>query len=196
MGVAALSKLISGPALITIVAYPFDQMNADCVLKQRLACTFFLLMLTGLLGACNASRGFIDGATSSGGVVLWIDEPLTQPTSRVTSPVTTLALSPSDRRWLALAIENTCGQPWSSQGRYPIRVSYAWFNDGKALPIEGHRTPLPVVVWPRETISLPVLIEAPPDRGRFVLRVSLVQEAITWFYRVGGGSLDIPTIVN
>jgi cephalosporin hydroxylase len=75
-------------------------------------------------------------------------------------------------------------------------VSYIWVKDGRPLPIEGDRTPLPHAVQPSETIALDASVLAPVDPGKYTLRVTLVQEGVTWFYHVGASTLDLPATIS
>ena len=62
-----------------------------------------------------------------------------------------------------------------------LNVSYKWLLDGKMLPIEGERTPLPKPISPKTSQEMTVHVVAPGQAGKYELRVTLVQEGVTWF---------------
>jgi hypothetical protein len=64
------------------------------------------------------------------------------------------------------------------------------------LPIEGERTSLPRAIPPKGAADVNVNIEAPPQRGNFRVRITLVQEGVAWFMLVSNRFLEIPVSVD
>lgn len=69
----------------------------------------------------------------------------------------------------------------------PVHISYHFIDatDGSVSVFDGDRTK----IWPRlaanQNRTLTVSVKAPNDVGRYILRVTLVQEGIAWFDEAG-----------
>jgi hypothetical protein len=66
---------------------------------------------------------------------------------------------------------------------FPVHISYHWM-DKKAVEnivFEGQRSNLMPMLSAGEERSYTVRIKAPPEGGRYLLRVTLVQEHVRWF---------------
>lgn len=61
---------------------------------------------------------------------------------------------------------------------------------------EGIRTSLPRDLPPGETAALSATIQGPPQEGKFILRLTMVQEGVAWFEKFGGQPLDLPVTVT
>lgn len=120
------------------------------------------------------------------------DQPFTTFSERITSSIRLLSVHPGDATSVPLTITNTSGNRWVSAGKYPVTLSYKWFDSGKMLGIEGVRTVLPQPVDPGQTVSVDARIVVPQDGKDLELKISLVQEGVAWFFTRGAASLDIP----
>jgi len=118
--------------------------------------------------------------------------PLRTFSQQITSSVKSLRLKLSESTEVPIMIRNTGSEPLASAGKYPITVSYKWFQGEKMLPIEGERTVLPAVLKPNESANLNLKVTAPSSGKSLTLRVSLVQEGVQWFLSAGAPTLDIP----
>jgi hypothetical protein len=125
-----------------------------------------------------------------------MDWPLFAYTSAMSSTVNAFAANPSERINVPIRVMNRSAKAWSSIGRFPVNLSYRWLKDGKILPIEGERTSLPGALAPGTDVSLSAVVVAPQKPGTYTLRMSLVQEGVTWFYQRGNLWLDIPAVVE
>lgn len=82
---------------------------------------------------------------------------------------------------LPITLTNTGTRPWPAAGAHPVRISYHWIDAEGALAVwDGLRAPLSTDVAPGQTLTVRLPIAAPPDVGRYVLRVDLVQEGVGW----------------
>jgi len=65
----------------------------------------------------------------------------------------------------------------------PVHVSYKWFEVGAAdgLTLEGRRTALPATLVPQASIGVVLSVETPPAEGKYILRITCVQEEVAWF---------------
>ena len=113
----------------------------------------------------------------------------------VQSPATKLSVSANEKFDVPVRIENPGTDTWVSAGSAPVNVSYKWFLEAKMLPIEGERTPLPKPIGPKMSLELPVHVVAPSQPGKYELRVTLVQEGVTWFMTKSNTYLAIPVAV-
>jgi hypothetical protein len=84
----------------------------------------------------------------------------------------------------------------ASAGRYPITLSYKWFESGKMLPIEGERTLLLRPLEPNEQETISAKVTAPQSGSDLSVRFSLVQEGVVWFLSKGGRTIDIPARIE
>lgn len=81
-----------------------------------------------------------------------------------------------------MLIRNSSLYAWFQTQEAPINLSYRWLNaEGAIVPQEGQRTPILAPVAPGETIALNAIVKAPDLPGRYQLRLSLVQENVSWF---------------
>ena len=113
----------------------------------------------------------------------------------IQSPATNLLFQQMRNFDVPVRIENPGTDTWVSAGSAPVNVSYKWFLEGKMLPIEGERTVLPKPIGPKMSAELPVHVVAPSQPGKYELRVTLVQEGVTWFMTKSNTYLAIPVAV-
>jgi acetolactate synthase-1/2/3 large subunit len=81
-------------------------------------------------------------------------------------------------------IENLGGAILVSAPPNPIHLSYKWIDPDSGLKLEGTeglRSKLPHSLPPQRSAICKMKIRTPAVEGRFLLRVTLVQEEIAWF---------------
>ena len=122
--------------------------------------------------------------------------PLSSFSQEITSSLTLVKAKPSETTMVPVTIRNTTAAPWSSRGRYPITVSYKWFDGGKILPVEGERTFLPTPIRPNESANVNIKVVAPASGKDLVLKITLVQEGVQWFMMAGATPLELPVILQ
>jgi len=88
---------------------------------------------------------------------------------------------------IGVEIVNRSEQAWVGGPFRPINLSYHWLkNSGRVLHHEGLRTPLPAGgVGPGRSLEAEMLVEAPNVIGQFTLILTLVQEHVSWFEKMG-----------
>lgn len=121
-----------------------------------------------------------------------MNAPLTTFNQEITSSIHELTVSPGGSFEIPVTIKNPTNEPWETSGKYPVEVSYKWFDNGVKLPIEGDRTVLPAKVLPGKSVMLTVKGTAPQTGQNLVVKVTLVQEAVAWFTEKGASPLVIP----
>ena len=87
-----------------------------------------------------------------------------------------------DAQVVRCEVRNLGSRTFRSLPSHPVNLAYRWFDaDGRTLVLEGERALLDPPLRPgaRTAYELPVV--APPSPGEYRLRVSLVQEQVTWF---------------
>jgi len=114
----------------------------------------------------------------------------------LTSPTARLTLHSREETRLPVRIQNPGGETWASAGKFPVTISYKWFQDGSMLPIEGERTVLPGPIGPNLSADASVRVVAPDRTGSFALRVTLVQEAVAWFMLKSNTFLELPVTIE
>ena len=125
-----------------------------------------------------------------------LQQPLTSFRQVLTSPKTELKLHPGEDIKIPVHIQNPGTETWVSAGQFPVAVSYKWFRDGQMLVIEGERTALPSAIGPNQAADVDVRVIAPPDPGKYGLRLTLVQEAVAWFMLKSNTFLELPVTVQ
>lgn len=126
-------------------------------------------------------------------------EQLTSFSEQITSPVHDFQVKAGGEYTLNVNVKNTGSQPWFRDApTAPVRLSYRWFGtDGKMLPIEGQRALLSTpVLKPGDSDAMKLKVTAPPSPGSYILRVSMVQEGVNWFYDRGAKPLDLQATVS
>lgn len=125
-----------------------------------------------------------------------MQQPVTSFRVVITSSKTDLQLHPGQDTKVPVKVQNPGTETWLSTGAFPVNVSYKWFKGGVLMTIEGERTVLPGPVAPNQTVDVDVRVIAPPDPGKYVLHVTLVQEAVAWFMTKTNTSLELPVTVQ
>jgi hypothetical protein len=125
-----------------------------------------------------------------------IEEPLSSFQQVLTSSTTKLALAPAQEIRIPVRIENPGTESWVGVGKYPVTVSYKWYQNGNMLPIEGERTVFPGVIGPHGAANVDVRVVAPDKPGNYVVRVTLVQEGVAWFLLKSNTYLELPAVVK
>ncbi len=66
---------------------------------------------------------------------------------------------------------------------HPVNISYHWIDKTTGLVsiFDGERTKIAPSLAANEKREFPVLVKAPSIAGRYILRVTIVQEAVAWF---------------
>jgi hypothetical protein len=91
---------------------------------------------------------------------------------KIIIPVTVKNIS--TRTWLA-------AQPSLPGNLGPVRLSYRWVDSNKQYLGPSLRTALPDDLAPGESITFNAVIQAPNQKGDYILRITLVQERVAWF---------------
>jgi cell division septation protein DedD len=110
-------------------------------------------------------------------------------------------MTAGNKSFADVVIRNISKQTWPSQpnanNRNQVNLSYRWKDPrGQVLVADGLRTPLPRNLAPGESVRLKMSIETPARPGRYVIEVTLVQEAVAWFDEKGGAVLVLPVVVS
>jgi hypothetical protein len=125
-----------------------------------------------------------------------VNAPLSSFSEDIQSSVKSLELRPAERTSVPITLRNPGPALWSTRGQDPITIGYKWFDRGKVLPIEGERTRLPGLIKPGDTVDMKVNVVAPGTTGSLVLKISLVQEGVTWFMTSGARPLEVPAAIH
>ena len=85
---------------------------------------------------------------------------------------------------LEVAVTNDSEFPYrSSIGAGSVNMSYRWLAaDGAQVVKDGIRSFMPDGLAAHATTIVPLVVDFPDEPGRYVLRLSLVQEGCDWFY--------------
>lgn len=98
---------------------------------------------------------------------------------------------------LSVVVNNTSNFIWSSQAINPVNFAYHWLGlDGTIVLWDGERTPLPSDLPPQSSVTLNARIKPPSKPGQYLLRLSMVQEGVTWFEDQGAKPHDVSITVT
>jgi len=97
-------------------------------------------------------------------------------------------------------ISNSSDRAWpskpNSKGENAVNLAYHWLDrQGQVVVYDGERTPFPENLNPGESVELAMTIKPPPHAGKYLLEVTLVQEAVAWFPEKGGDKIEVPVWV-
>ena len=112
-----------------------------------------------------------------------------------------ILISPKNTKVIQVLVTNTGSEPWGNLGRVDnsliINLSYHILAKNKEMIIfDGNRAPLPDIVWPGESTSIPLEIHAPEGPGQYKIQITLVQEGVGWFDMNGVSPAEIDMIVT
>lgn len=116
----------------------------------------------------------------------WVDMPL----SNVFKPYDKYMI-------LNVNVINQSGQIWHYQpndtGANAVYISYQWFKSDnlESVYMDGSRTSLLSDMQDGEERDLNMFVSLPQESGEYVLRLSLIQEWVAWFWTQGTGYVDI-----
>ncbi len=79
-------------------------------------------------------------------------------------------------------LSNQSSYQVASRAPNPVHVSYHWLgaDDSRVVVFDGERTRLRASLMPGEEREMQASVMAPSEAGRYVLRVTLVQEGVAW----------------
>lgn len=93
---------------------------------------------------------------------------------------------------VSLNVYNGTDQVWSANrtktGLYNINVGYQYYEEGSGKKVLEGRSPLMESVKAGQSSTEKLFLEYPKKKGRYVLKISLVQEGVSWFIDQGGAS--------
>ena len=120
-----------------------------------------------------------------------MDTPLSVFSEKITSPSAEIVASHGETLSVPLTVENSGTTRLIGTGKYPITLSYKWFDAGKMLPIEGERTVLPHPLNPGEKATFDAKVIVPAEGRQLSVKFSLVQEGVAWFFSQDAAPLEI-----
>lgn len=100
-----------------------------------------------------------------------------------------------------VVIANSSRTVWlagpSGTGARNVRLGNHWLDaSGRMLVHDDARTSLPRDLAPGEEIELPLVVNAPRERGDYLLELDLLQEGVAWFGDKGAPTRRLPVRVE
>jgi FkbM family methyltransferase len=147
----------------------------------------------------------LEAMTTLDGTQVWRNPRLDQGVSftlfsqEMSSDAQDLRVKPGADYTLDVIVKNTGTQPWfRDRPAAPVNLSYRWYEaKGSMLAIEGNRAFLSApVLQPGQTDRFSLRVTAPPLPGFYMLRLSMVQEGVSWFFNRGAKPLDLRVTVD
>ncbi len=125
-----------------------------------------------------------------------LNEPLQDFSAAITPLCKLTDAEPSADLLMDMKIENTGMHTWPANGRQNVVVTYRWKDAAGSLVVaDGIRTRLPMDVVPGRSVVVPLHVKSPSEAGRFLLTVSMVQEAVAWFVEKNPSSAHTFTVL-
>ena len=94
--------------------------------------------------------------------------------------------TPNNLIQIKLNVKNTSQFTWSSDKKFPISLSYRWYQNNEIADFDklgdGVRTKLTHSLKPGESLSLTANVLVPNRSGKYYLVFSMVEENMGWFY--------------
>jgi Domain of unknown function (DUF4915) len=87
-------------------------------------------------------------------------------------------------REVAVRLTNRSSSFFTTAAPAPVYVSYKWTDGETGNYLDGrraYRSRLPRTVFPAESLDMTALVVAPERVGKAVLKITLMQEGVTWF---------------
>lgn len=100
---------------------------------------------------------------------------------------------------LSLKVRNTGGALWlrrTSDGRGEVHLSWRWLKDGVEVPHASGREFLTYDVLPGQRHKFRVRIWPPPEPGKYLLELGMVNELVAFFQDLGSPPVKIPLSIT
>lgn len=106
-----------------------------------------------------------------------------------------VTLAAGSRLTVPIRLTNTGHVRWDSSAARPFGVSYHWLmaDSDRVVSWEGLRALFPHPIEPGEQITVPVVLEAPPQPGAFRVVWDLYEEHVLWFSTEPGAEVTVST---
>jgi hypothetical protein len=96
-----------------------------------------------------------------------------------------------------VAVKNISDSTWFARERsaspLQLQLGNHWLDTtGKVLVNDDGRAALPRDLKPGETITIPLIVNAPHNSGEYILEIDMLQEGVSWFALRGSRTLRIP----
>ncbi|HEY6230124.1 MAG TPA: glycosyltransferase family 39 protein [Pyrinomonadaceae bacterium] len=110
-------------------------------------------------------------------------------------------LSAGQRVTLDLSLKNISGAPWPGRqwhaDPFQIAVGNHWLDAaGNVVSNDDGRTALEQDLRPGETMTMRLVVNAPAQRGDYILEIDVVQEGVSWFSLKGSKTWRARVKVN
>lgn len=93
---------------------------------------------------------------------------------------------------LQIMITNLSSFAFQSGNDEPIKLTYRVRDArGQVVAENAPRTPLEHVLYPEQTLTMPLRIPLALQRGRYVIEIDLVWEKVAWFHECGSRILAV-----
>ena len=101
---------------------------------------------------------------------------------------------------ISVTVKNISQETWpatpDAEDRKHVVLGYRWRDkSGKVLTV-GALPRLPHDLGPGQSMSLNLTIQAPPEAGDYILRLTMLQQGVSWFDDREGKPLDFPITVE
>ena len=103
-------------------------------------------------------------------------------------------LPPNQTVFRNIRIKNMGDNPLSSSGKSPLYISYHLYDCNNNLIIrDGERTKLPIDIEPNRSMTIPLKVKTPSEKGVYILHICFVEENVRWFDEI---AMRIPLYID
>ncbi len=182
--VRRVSELVRARCNLAVALDAYEQVYKAAIAGERAATSPVGASWRDPYNAVLAYATDLEAGMRAGGGT-WSMPPLPPASAqaiRITATSVPRWVAPGEPFAIEVEIVNRSRQSLTSIGPTPVNLSYHWLDDaGRKIHHDGRRSALMQAVRPWDRHRQQMLVDAPTDTGRFGLRVTLVQEIVTWF---------------
>ena len=119
----------------------------------------------------------------------------------ITSLAPPAVLRPKQQAGFDVVVKNESNQPWPARerggGLYQVSLGNHWLDEGgRTVSNDDGRAALLKELKPGESVTLKLVVNAPPKPGRYLLELDMLQENVSWFGLRGSPTLRLPVRVE
>jgi hypothetical protein len=111
-------------------------------------------------------------------------------------PLAPAQLRAREKETIRVRVKNTSGVVWLAQersgGHYQVSLGNHWLDaEGKMIVGDDGRSPLLADLAPGEETELSLTVNAPRQRGDYILEIDMLQETVAWFGTKGSTTAKV-----
>ena len=106
-----------------------------------------------------------------------------------------VSMKSATTRKVEVWVQNTGTETWPADGTLHsgmyVNLSYRWYDQNNQLVLEGHRSPFPEPMRPKDQAIVSISLKTPVVPGKYKLVIGPVQEGVQWFAGFSEREIDV-----